>query len=579
MAIVNLRYLNVARGSVVITGNTVGLDKANNALLPGTLGSVGARLSTTNTSVAAGWSAQGALDRTVGIRVDSDNSLIGSKAVLYIPPSSRVLYAELVWFATSYTGVNANNPVTFISPLATSGVSISGAAATSNLIDMSGYSIYVRSNTVTNYVTTGNQTYEVRGIPSALQAANNNDTCIGWCLMVAYENVNESFKNMSIYVLGVPVQANASSVSVTIPNVVTPSTGPVTGRAVMASAEGDIFLTGDYVRFGPNTTTQATLVGPNNPSTNFFTSSINVGDYNPTIPTGNFDTRGSMGNNNHNLTNTLAGARQGIDITNVDISSGLTTNQTSAILTFGTTGDKYAPVALGLEIMVVPSAGKTVSPKIATLNDILTYTITINNPGTTVAWQTINLQDNIPDYTTFIPNSVMINNVSRPGLNPQTGFLVAPSLSMNASVVVTFQVQITSLPPTLPYTINNTATITYTINGATQTLVSDTASTSFVYATLSIEKTSVPSGNVSCGQVMQYTVKLINTGNTTLNIGTNQFTDPIPASTSFLPGSITPTSSGFSYHSTTNQISNQTALSIPANSSISFSFNALIHCN
>lgn len=578
MATVNLRYSNLARGSVVITGNTVGLDKASNALLPGTLGSVGARLSTANSSVASGWSTQAALAPGVGIRVDSNTSLVGSKAALYIPSGSTILYAELVWFATNYTGVTPDSPVTFYSPLIPNGINITGNSQTSNLIDMSGYTIYVRSNTVTNYITTGTNLYEVRGIPSLLVSSNNNDTCMGWCLMAAYENPAEDFKNMSIYVLGVAVSTGTPSVNVTVPNVVTPISPPVKGRAVMCSAEGDIFITGDYVRFGPNATTQATLSGPNNPSTNFFTSSINVGDYNPTLTTGTFDTRGTMGANNHNLTNTLAGARQGIDITNVDISPGLTTNQTSAVLTFGTNGDKYAPVALGIEILIVPGITKTVSAAQATLDDILTYTITINNPGTTVPWTTVRLQDNIPAYTSFIANSVYINNINQPGLNPQTGFLVTSSLGLNASAVVTFQVRITQVPPALPYTFTNFATVTYLLNNLLQTVISNPTSTSFIYARLVVDKSAVPAGTVTCGQVIQYTVTLSNTGNSTLTIPIGKFIDPLPSMSSYVDGSLTPVGSNFVYNRTTNAITNQAVISIAANASTSFTFSVLIRC-
>ncbi|MDO5522101.1 MAG: DUF11 domain-containing protein [bacterium] len=579
MATVNLRYLNLARGSVVITGNTVGLDKASNTLLPGTQGSVGSRLSTVNSNVANGWSSQASLDPGVGIRVDSNTALVGSKAVLYIPPSSTILYAELVWFATNYTGVTPNSPVTFISPLVPNGVLVTGASETSNLINMDGYTIYVRSNTVTNYVSAGTNTYEVRGIPSLLVSGNNNDTCMGWCLMAAYENLAEDYKNMSIYVLGVAVQTSTPSVNVTVPNVVTPISPPVRGRAVMASAEGDIFITGDYVRFGPTTTSQATLSGPNNPSTNFFTSSINVGDYNPTITTGTFDTRGTMGRNNHNLTNTLAGARQGIDITNVDISAGLTTNQTSAVLTFGTNGDKYAPVALGIEILVVPGITKTVSAAEATLDDVLTYTVVIRNPGTTVAWTNVRFQDNIPAYTTFVTNSVRFNNVVQTGLSPQTGFLVASTLALNASVTVSFQVRISQVPPSLPYSISNFATVNYTVNNLQQTVISNPVSTRFIYARLLVDKAVTPVESISCGQVILYTITLSNTGNATLTIPTGQFTDPIPANSSYVSNSLTPTNSGFIYTPTANSITNQNTITIAAGSSTTIKFNILIQCN
>ena len=397
--------------------------------------------------------------------------------------------------------------------------------------------------------------------------------------MAAYRNEQEDFKNLSIYVLGVPVSGSTSSINVSVPNVITPPTAPIRGRAVIASAEGDIFLTGDYVRFGATTSSQAVLSGPNNPSTNFSTSSINVGDYNPTIPTGTFDTRGTMGRNNHNITNSLAGARQGIDITNVDLSAGLTPNQTAAVLTFGTNGDKYAPVALGLEIVVVPNITKTVSSNLATLNDVLTYTVVVQNPGTIVAWSNVFFQDDIPAYTTFVENSVRINDTVSAGLNPQTGFLIASSLPNRAVITVSFQVRVTQIPPTLPYTVQNSATISYVVNGVSQSAMSNQASTQLVFARLQVDKTTSPSGPVSCGSVVDYTIILSNTGNAALSIPVRQFGDPIPDNSTYINSSLTPANIGFTYNPATRQIENQSIITIPAAGSISFRFSTLIVCS
>lgn len=585
MATVNNRYLTITRGAVVITGNTIGLDKRSGALLPGNNGSQGSHLSTTNLSVATGWNAQGALDNTVGIITNNTVSQIGSRAVLYIPPTATVLYAELVWFATIIDNLNPNVNITMIAPNA-AGTNVTHTIIpdpiTANTVAMPGYNVYVRSANVTDKVVVGTRTYTVTGIPGRVNASADENICGGWCLLVAYRDPNESFKNLSIYVLGVPVRNDTgSSVSVTIPNIITPNSSPIAGRAVIAAGEGDIRYSGDFVRFGATLATQATLSGPNNPATNFFTGAINVGDYNGILPVGTVDTRGSMGNNNHNTINSVLGARQGIDITNVNISSGLTPNQTSAILTFDTNVDNYIPVAFGTQIEVVPSVSKTVSPTTATLGTTLTYTVTVTNPGTALPWRNIFFQDNIPSYTTFVPGSVTINNVPQPSFNPQTGFTIATVLD-KTSVTVTFRVIVTAFPPPPNHTVQNVANISYDIitpNGVQRdSLSSDVVVTPVLLGNLSIDKATSTNETVACGSLITHTITITNSGNVAANVLPGQLTDPVPPETSYVPSTIFPTNSGIIYDNVNRRIINSTALTIGPNASLSFSYQLSVNC-
>ena len=583
MALVNQRFATITRGAVVITGNTIGLDKRNNQLLPGNSGSQGAYLTLGTLTTAAGWNDQAAFDPTVGIITSTTSFSPGSRAVLYIPPTATVLYAELVWFATQYTGVNPNTPPTFRSSAFPTDFIATPDPVTANTVQMPGYSVYVRSCEVTSYVSPGTNTYSLTGIPARLIANKNENTCGGWCLVVAYEDPTESFKNLSIYVLGVPVRndQNPSAVSVTIPNVITPITPPINGRAVIASGEGDIRYSGDFVRFGETPQTQVTLSGPNNPASNFFISAVNVGDYNGILPVGTVDTRGSMGNNNHNGTNTVLGARHGIDITNVDISAGLRPNQTSAIMTFDTNTDNYVPVAFGTQIEVVPSINKTVSDAFATIGTVLTYTIDITNPGTALPWSNVFFQDSIPEYTTFIPDTVTINGAIQPGLNPETGFIVANTLN-KATVTVTYQVTVTTVPPAPDYTVVNTAQATYDIitpSGTTsETLTSDPISTTISFSELTINKQTHPQGNVACGQTLIHTVTIQNTGNAATTIPAHTFSDPIPNDVTFVPGSITPTGGIMVYDDASRTIINAQPITINANDNFILIYELTVNC-
>lgn len=83
---------------------------------------------------------------------------------------------------------------------------------------------------------------------------------------------------------------------------------------------------------------------------------------------------------------------------------------------------------------------KSVDQAFAVKGDILTYTSVITNTGNIPVTDVV-FQDDIPDGTTFINGSVFINGVNYPAYNPQNGFIAA-NLSPQASITVTFQIQI-----------------------------------------------------------------------------------------------------------------------------------------
>lgn len=81
---------------------------------------------------------------------------------------------------------------------------------------------------------------------------------------------------------------------------------------------------------------------------------------------------------------------------------------------------------------------KTVDKSVAIKGETLHYTSKITNSGTLPKTNLL-FTDDIPVGTTFIPNSVKINNSPQVGLNPQTGFAL-PNLAVGDSVTVEFDV-------------------------------------------------------------------------------------------------------------------------------------------
>jgi MYXO-CTERM domain-containing protein len=145
---------------------------------------------------------------------------------------------------------------------------------------------------------------------------------------------------------------------------------------------------GDQLAIGETAASSfVNLSGPNNPSNNFFCSQING-------PNGQLDTMGTFGNANHTPGSNAVGARQGWDLTHVQVSSAagqLVPAQTSAVLRTQTLDDSYMPVLAGIAIDVnaptfLYSASTTeIDVTDVGVGDSFTVTATLLNEGTALA--------------------------------------------------------------------------------------------------------------------------------------------------------------------------------------------------
>lgn len=83
---------------------------------------------------------------------------------------------------------------------------------------------------------------------------------------------------------------------------------------------------------------------------------------------------------------------------------------------------------------------KEVDKTYAVKGDELNYTSVITNTGT-LAQTNLVFKDAIPAGTTFVPDSVKLDYIAQPGLNPETGFAVK-NLNPGESTVVEFTVTV-----------------------------------------------------------------------------------------------------------------------------------------
>lgn len=180
---------------------------------------------------------------------------------------------------------------------------------------------------------------------------------------------------------------------------------------------------------------------------------------------------------------------------------------------------------------------KQVDKAYAAINDILTYTVTATNNGTTDLTN-ISFLDLVPNGTSFVTGSVVIDGVSKPSYDPSVGFSLSNMIT-GTFIVVSFKVKVINVPT--PPVVNNFATINYSYkidpSGTTYTgnKTSNTVTTNISKATATNTK-SVDKLYATINDELTYTSVIVNTGN--VDLTNTNFIDIIQSNTSFVSGSV-----------------------------------------
>ncbi|ANY70200.1 hypothetical protein BBD42_29615 [Paenibacillus sp. BIHB 4019] len=181
------------------------------------------------------------------------------------------------------------------------------------------------------------------------------------------------------------------------------------------------------------------------------------------------------------------------------------------------------------------SVVKTVSSTTATVGDTIVYTSTITNSGNIGA--TTTLTDPIPAGTTLVPNSVLLNGSGLAGADPSAGIplgVIAPG----SPATLTFSVVITSLPPTQQLVNQSTAAFSYTLpdgRSFTGSALSNTVTSKVSSPNVTAVKSTTFTAT-TIGDIVPFTITVTNAG--IENVTNAILVDPIPANTSFVPGSV-----------------------------------------
>ncbi|MGE1033067.1 DUF7507 domain-containing protein, partial [Bacillus sp. GKis3/1] len=184
------------------------------------------------------------------------------------------------------------------------------------------------------------------------------------------------------------------------------------------------------------------------------------------------------------------------------------------------------------------NSNKAVDLAFATVGDTLTYTIILNQTGN-VAANDVVIQDMIPQGTTFIENSVIVNGETLPGVNPVSGIPIG-TIIVDGDAIASFQVTVTSIPIQNELTNQAITTFNYIVN-PNNIPVTNTTTTNTVTTTVQNDNViaikSVDFTSALPGQTLTYTITITNSGNITIE--DLLLVDTAPVDTTFVIGSVT----------------------------------------
>ncbi|NBD23332.1 DUF11 domain-containing protein [Paenibacillus glycinis] len=183
------------------------------------------------------------------------------------------------------------------------------------------------------------------------------------------------------------------------------------------------------------------------------------------------------------------------------------------------------------------SAVIDVAPELATIDDILTYTVFITNAGTLDT--SVVAKDLIPSGTAFVQGSVVLNGVTIPGADPVNGVALG-FLPPGLSFTLTYNVTVTRavIQPLQPVLVNR-AILEYAFrlpNGlpVTDALVTNTVVVPLVLPVVTAHLEAKPE-LIEAGETFQADVRLTNNGNYSAYIALH---DIVPSETTLVPDSV-----------------------------------------
>ena len=159
------------------------------------------------------------------------------------------------------------------------------------------------------------------------------------------------------------------------------------------------------------------------------------------------------------------------------------------------------------------------------------HTVVITNNSQTRLYNLI-FKDTMSGGATYVAGSVTVNGVSQPTYDPVAGF---PLPSLNAGQAVTVSYTIRANNPMTQTPVTDYATLEYTVDDPVRGNINFSENTNTVSIEIISNRMTVVKSVVK-GDNLHYTTVITNTGS--LLKSDLVFTDPIPAGTTFVAGSV-----------------------------------------
>lgn len=171
----------------------------------------------------------------------------------------------------------------------------------------------------------------------------------------------------------------------------------------------------------------------------------------------------------------------------------------------------------------------------------ITYTISVTNTSSLTATDGV-ISDTLPANTSFVTDSITLSPLSA-GTKGSTPPTLASNLTIGAgqSVSVTYAVTVNTPLPNQTQIVNTASVTSSEVSQVQSSTFTDTVTSA---PALSIQKSSLDGngGLLAPGDTLTYTIVVANNG--TANATGGLISDPLPANTSFVPGSIVLNPSG-----------------------------------
>lgn len=214
----------------------------------------------------------------------------------------------------------------------------------------------------------------------------------------------------------------------------------------------------------------------------------------------------------------------------------LLTNQASATYSFTLPDGRTLGGSLTSNTVTIPVSApnvavvKSTTVTDAVVGDTFSYTIAVTNNGIANISNVV-LIDAIPAGAAFVPNSVTVDGVSRPGAIPANGIAIG-TIAPGVTVPVAFSITVTSLPT--PAELGNRASVTFTSGAFSGSALSNQVVTPVYQPIIALLK-SANTTHATVGDTVNYLLFVTNTGNLPVNA---VVTDQIPAGGAFVPNSV-----------------------------------------